>query len=113
MPTKKKIVKPKKVKIEKNKEPTKRIRKKKGESYFGREEEEAVVRFLKASHREKNNFVANKSNTIVHDLGSNITVKVFYIKPNENAYGSDSKFIIVDVDVIITNLTNVSVDIKK
>lgn len=113
MPTKKKSIKPKKVIEKKNKEPTpvKRGRKKKGDTYFGQEEEDAVRRFLKTSHKEKTDFIANEPNTIIHNLGSNVTINAYYIRANENLYGNDAKFSNINIELITENFTDISVDI--
>lgn len=110
MPHKKKTIKPKKV-LENKKEIVKRGRKKKGDTYFGREEEDAVAEFLKAKYIIKHNFLANKPNTITHNLGLNVTVNVYYLTPNENCYGNDSKFITINVNTKLTKPTNNSIDI--
>ncbi len=100
-------------KVEQKKEPTnlKRKRKKKGESYFGREEEDAVVRFLSCSYKEKTNFIAYKNLTINHNLGSKVTAKVYHLLPNENAYSNDAKFFTINVDITASSFTNTSVNI--
>lgn len=89
----------------------KRGRKRKNELYFGPNEEEAVIKFLDLRYVETIDFIANAPNTIVHNLGSGVTVTGNYTIPNENCYGNDSKFITIDVDIITENLNNVSVDV--
>jgi hypothetical protein len=90
---------------------TKRGRKRITEMYFGPKEEEAVIKFLKLRYIKTVDFVSKKPNTIKHHLGKNVVISVNYVIPNENWYGSDSKFITVDVDVTTTNYTDTSVDI--
>jgi len=90
---------------------TKRGRKRKNEMYFGPEEEEAVVKFLDFRHIETVNLIANKPYTISHNLGSEIIVSVYYIIPNEKAYGNDNKFLTIDVETETKNIRNDSVDI--
>ncbi len=90
---------------------TKRGRKRKNEMYFGPEEEEAVIKFLDSRYIEILNLTAKKPIVISHTLGKDISVNVNYIKPNENCYGNDNKFIVVDVDVITKIITETSVEI--
>lgn len=91
---------------------SKRGRKRKNEMYFGPEEEDAVRKFLEFRYVEVVDFKKNQPVTIKHKLGKIISINVSYMIPNENAYGSDSKFIELDADVIATNYTDESVDIK-
>jgi hypothetical protein len=79
--------------------------------YFGPNEEEAVVKFLESRHIETVNLTTNKKVTIHHNLGKNILVNAFYIIQNDNAYSKDNKFITIDIDVNLINLTDESVDI--
>lgn len=90
---------------------TKRGRKRTTEMYFGPDEEEAVIKFLKLRYIETVDFIGKKPTTIKHHLGKNIVISVNYVVPNENCYGNDSKTITVDVDVITDNYTDTSVDI--
>ena len=90
---------------------TKRGRKRKNEMYFGPEEEEAVVRFLDSRFIEVVDFKKGQPITVKHNLGENISIDVSYTIPNENAYGSDPKFIDKDVEVKATNYTKKTVDI--
>lgn len=89
----------------------KRGRKRKNDMYFGPDEEAAVVKFLESRFVEKTNLFKNKVLTIYHNLGLNVIVSVSHIIPNENAYGNDSKTLEIDLDVTVTNQTEVSVDI--
>jgi hypothetical protein len=91
---------------------TKRGRKRKNEMYFGPEEEEAVVKFLDSRFIEVVDFKKGKPITIKHNLGENISIDVSYRIPNENAYGSDPKFIDKDVEVKATNYTKKTVEIE-
>lgn len=90
----------------------KRGRKRKNDMYFGPNEEEAVIKFLESRHIETVNLSANKKITIHHKLGKNILVNAFYVIQNDSAYSKDSKFITIDIDVILNNLTDESVDIS-
>lgn len=90
---------------------TKRGRKRKNEMYFGPEEEEAVVRFLESRHIETLDLTSFKKITINHSLGEEVIVDAFYIIPNENAYGNDSKFLTIDVPITASSKTNESIDI--
>lgn len=90
----------------------KRGRKRKNDMYFGPDEEAAVVKFLESRYVEKVNFIKGKILTINHTLGEKVIVSVSHIIPNETAYGNDSKFIEIDLDVITTNHTETSVDIS-
>jgi hypothetical protein len=90
---------------------TKRGRKRKNEMYFGPEEEEAVVRFLESRHIETIDLTSFKKTTINHSLGEEVIVDAFYIIPNENAYGNDSKFLTIDVPITASSKTNESIDI--
>jgi hypothetical protein len=115
MPTKKKNIKSKKISKPKNKEPILeviKVKKKRSGTYFGKPEEEAVVRFLNCSYNKKHNLIANKSIKIKHDLGTNVTVRVYHIVPNENAYSNDAKFLTINIDIDKTNFTKSSVNIQ-
>jgi hypothetical protein len=90
----------------------KRGRKRKNELYFGPDEEAAVIKFLEKRYMEVLNLIKDKSVTIYHNLGDNVIVSASYIIPNENAYGSDSKFLEVELDVNITNKTDSQLDIS-
>lgn len=89
----------------------KRGRKRKNELYFGPEEEEAVVKFLESRYVEKIDLVSGKMVRINHGLGEKIIISLSHIIPNENAYGSDSKFLEVDIEMVASNYTELSVDI--
>lgn len=89
----------------------KRGRKRKNELYFGPEEEEAVVKFLESRYVEKIDLFNHKTVRITHGLGEKIIISVSHTVPNENAYGSDSKFIEIDIDIYCNNYTETSVDI--
>jgi hypothetical protein len=90
----------------------KRGRKRKNEMYFGPDEETAVINFLEKRYLEVLNLSKNKSVTIYHNLGNDVIVSATHVIPNENAYGSDSKFIEVELDVKITNKTDSQLDIS-
>lgn len=90
---------------------TKRGRKRKNEMYFGPEEEEAVVRFLESRHIETLDLIPYKKYTINHNLGEDVIVDAFYVIPNENAYGNDSKFLTIDVSLTATSKTGESIEI--
>jgi hypothetical protein len=91
----------------------KRGRKRTNEMYFGPEEEEAVVKFLKFREIKTIDLVKGKPIKIEHNLGLNISIDASYIIPNENAYGSDSKFIEIDVPLISEQNTDTSVVITS
>jgi hypothetical protein len=80
--------------------------------YFGPDEEAAVVKFLESRYVEKTDLRKNETITILHNLGENVIVSASHIIPNENAYGNDSKFIEIDLDIVTSNFTPNSVDIK-
>ncbi len=90
---------------------TKRGRKRTNEMYFGPEEEEAVVKFLETRYIETIDFISNKKLTIKHDLGEEVIIDAFYIIPNENAYGNDSKFLTIDVPLTASSICGNSIDI--
>ena len=92
---------------------TKRGRKRKNEMYFGPEEEEAVVKFLESRVIEVVDFKKNQPVTIKHNLGENISIDVSYKIPNEKAYGSDPKFIEIDVDVKTDKHTKKTVEVES
>ena len=90
----------------------KRGRKRKNEPYFGPDEEAAVIKFLEKRYLEVLNLTKDKTVTIYHNLGNDVIVSASHIIPNENAYGSDSKFIEIDLDVTITNKNENYLDIS-
>jgi hypothetical protein len=90
----------------------KRGRKRTNEMYFGPNEEEAVIKFLSSRYVETVDLIANKHITITHKLGKDVVVSGSYTIPNENWYGTDSKFII-DIDILTSNLTDTSLDIMS
>ena len=92
---------------------TKRGRKRKNEMYFGPEEEEAVVKFLELRSIEVVNFIKNKPISIKHNLGDEIVVTSNYVIKNENAYSNDAKLITIDIDFIISNMTDDGFDITS
>lgn len=92
---------------------TKRGRKRTSELYFGPEEEAAVIKFLEFREIHTVDLIANKPLTIKHKLGKEILVDASYIIPNENAYGSDSKTIEVDIDLELSDFKDDSVTIKS
>src|ERR1035437_1409506 len=92
---------------------TKRGRKRKNDMYFGSEEEEAVIKFLEFRDIQKVTLVRNKPITIYHKLGKNVMVDVSYQIPNPKHYGNDSKFIDIDVDILLSNIEENSVNITS
>lgn len=91
----------------------KRGRKRTNEIYFGPEEEEAVIKFLEFREIHTVNLVKGKPITIHHNLGKNISIDASYIIPNENAYGSDSKTLEIDVPLLSEHYTDTSVVITS
>jgi hypothetical protein len=81
--------------------------------YFGPNEEEAVIKFLSSRYVETVDLIANKHITITHKLGKDVVVSGSYTIPNENWYGTDSKFITIDIDILTSNLTDTSLDIMS
>lgn len=92
---------------------TKRGRKRTNEMYFGPEEEEAVVKFLESRCIETVNFIKGKPISIKHKLGKEVVIAANYTIKNENAYANDSKFITIDIDFTITNITDEGFDITS
>lgn len=90
---------------------TKRGRKRKTEMYFGPSEEEAVIKFLNCRYVQIVDLYSGKTITITHNLGKHVVVGAHYIKPNLNSYGSDDKFLYIDVEIKATNFTDKTVDI--
>ncbi len=77
----------------------KRGRKRTNEVYFGPDEEAAVIKFLEFREIKIIDFVKGKPIKIEHNLGKNISIDASYIIPNENAYGSDSKTLEIDLQI--------------
>ena len=90
----------------------KRGRKRKNDMYFGPDEEAAVIKFLEKRYLEVLNLSKDKNVTIYHNLGNDVIVSASHIIPNENAYGSDSKFIEVELEVNIIKKTDSQLDIS-
>lgn len=81
--------------------------------YFGPDEEEAVIKFLEFREIKIIDFVKGVPITIQHSLGTNISIDASYIIPNENAYGSDSKTLEIDLPLFSEDLTDTSVVITS
>lgn len=88
---------------------SKRGRKRTTEEYFGPKEEEAVIKYLSYLDIKTLDFVRGKSITIEHNLGPNISVDAVYSIPNENAYGSDSKTIEIELPLFLEDNTDTSI----
>lgn len=92
---------------------TKRGRKRKNDMYFGPEEEEAVIKFLEFRDIQKITLIKNRPITLTHKLGKNVLVDISYQIPNDKRYGNDSKFIDIDVEVKLSNITETSIDVTS